>query len=261
MIADATLERVLPPRTVALLGDLIRALLWGAVALVWLVFGQIYARLWRLTLVDPANSDFTIFYFSARLHADGLPMYGASPARYGIPWVADYIGNLNPPHFQLAVQPLAWLTYEQAYVAWTAANLAALVASVFVAVRALGGEITWRGLLILGRRADERGAVHHRRGHVGADVSPHAAGHAVVGGSAQGTVGSRRRVAGALHQPQAVLPALPALAALASPVAGYRHLRSVDWPARPRSVPSHTVRACTSNGLNHSGRSAGGGWR
>jgi alpha-1,2-mannosyltransferase len=150
MIADATLERVLPARTVALVGDLIRALLWGGVALIWLVFGQIYARLWRLTLVDLSNSDFTIFYFTARLIADGLPMYGASPARYGIHWVADHLGNLNPPHFQLIVQPLAWLTYQQAYAVWTAASLAALSASALLAVRALGGQITWRGLLIWG---------------------------------------------------------------------------------------------------------------
>ena len=111
MIADAPLERVLARRTVALLGDLIRAALWGAVIVVWVVFAQIYARMYRLTLEDPSHSDFTIFYFTARLVADGLPMYGASPARYGIEWAGDHLGNLNPPHFQLLVQPLAALAY------------------------------------------------------------------------------------------------------------------------------------------------------
>ena len=111
MIADATLERVFARRTVALLGDLIRGLALGRGRPDWAVFAQVYARMWPLTLVDPSHSDFTIFYFTARLLADGLPMYGASPARYGIHWVADHLGNLNPPHFQLLVQPLAWLSY------------------------------------------------------------------------------------------------------------------------------------------------------
>jgi hypothetical protein len=150
MIADATLERVLTRRTVALLGDLIRGSLWGAVVLTWAMFAQVYARMYRLTLADPAHSDFTIFYFTARLLADGLPMYGASPARYGVHWAADHLGNLNPPHFQLLVQPLAWLSYGRAYAAWVGVNAVALGLSVIVIVRALAIELTWRRFAIGG---------------------------------------------------------------------------------------------------------------
>jgi hypothetical protein len=150
MIADATLERVLAPRTVALLGDLIRASLWGAVVMAWAVFAQVYARMYRLTLADPTHSDFTIFYFTARLLADGLPMYGASPARYGVHWAADHLGNLNPPHFQLLVQPLAWLFYGRAYAVWVGVNAFALGVSVIVIVRAMAIALTWRRAAIGG---------------------------------------------------------------------------------------------------------------
>jgi hypothetical protein len=150
MISDATLRRYLAPSTVALTGDLVRALLWGAVAVVWLSFLQVYVRMWRLTLVDPAHSDFTIFYYTARLVADGLPMYGASPARYGIEWSGTHLGNLNPPHFQLLVQPLAALSYGQAFVAWTSASLVALAVSVGIIANGLGVTLTARRVAIWG---------------------------------------------------------------------------------------------------------------
>jgi alpha-1,2-mannosyltransferase len=150
MISDAVLGRWLPRRSVLLWGDVVRGLLWGVVILVWIVFGQIYLRLWRLTLSDPAHSDFTIFYYTARMVADGLPMYGASPERYGVVWAAGHLGNLNPPHFQLFLQPLAALPYERAYMAWTGANLLALIASLVVIVRTLAIGVTWRRLAIGG---------------------------------------------------------------------------------------------------------------
>jgi hypothetical protein len=74
MISDETLRRVLPEAAVDLLGDLIRWLAWGLVFIVWVSFLQVYLRMIRLTLADPSHSDFTIFYFTARLVADGLPM-------------------------------------------------------------------------------------------------------------------------------------------------------------------------------------------
>jgi hypothetical protein len=150
MIADATLERVFARRTVALLGDLIRASLWGAVFVLWVVFAQIYARMFRLTIADPVHSDFTIFYYTARLLADGLPMYGAPPARYGVDWAAQHLGNLNPPHFQLLLEPLGWLSYRHAYVLWVTVNAAALLASVLVIGRTLGMGLTWRRVAIGG---------------------------------------------------------------------------------------------------------------
>ena len=111
MISDAALRRVLSASTVALVGDLVRALLWGLAVVVWLAFLQVYLRMIRLTLADPSGSDFTIFYYTARMVADGLPMYGESPARYGVKWAGEHLGNLNPPHFQLLFQPLASLPY------------------------------------------------------------------------------------------------------------------------------------------------------
>ena len=86
MVSDSTLHRFLPASTVALVGDLVRALLWGLALVVWVSFAQVYLRMIRLTLADPSSSDFTIFYYTARFVADGLPMYGESPARYGVTW-------------------------------------------------------------------------------------------------------------------------------------------------------------------------------
>ncbi len=143
MISDAALRRVLPAPTVALLGDLIRALLWGLAVVIWFSFAQVYLRMIRLTLGDPSSSDFTIFYYTARLVADGLPMYGESPARYGVTWAAGHLGNLNPPHFQILFVPLAALPYGQALLAWVAISLACLVAALVVIVRELDVPFTW----------------------------------------------------------------------------------------------------------------------
>jgi len=142
MISDSTLLRVLPKSTVDLVGDLVRGLLWGLVAIVWLAFLQVYARLWRLPFTDP-SSDFTIFYYTGRMVADGLPMYGASPAPYGIHWEAGHLGNLNPPHFQLLFHPLALLSYGRAFIVWTVLSLAALAMTIVLIVKALGVSLTW----------------------------------------------------------------------------------------------------------------------
>lgn len=143
MIADASLRRVLSARTVALLGDLIRALLWGLAIVVWISFAQVYLRMIRLTMGDPSSSDFTIFYYTARMVADGLPMYGESPARYGVAWAAGHLGNLNPPHFQILFTPLAGLPYAQALLAWVGFSFACLVASLVVIFRELQVPFAW----------------------------------------------------------------------------------------------------------------------
>lgn len=150
MISDAALRRVLPGSSVSLLGDLIRALLWGLVFILWVAFAQVYLRMIRLTLDDPSSSDFTIFYYTARMVADGLPMYGESPTRYGVKWAADHLGNLNPPHFQILFLPLASLSYGQALLAWVGISAAALVAALVVIVRELGVTFSWRRLAIWG---------------------------------------------------------------------------------------------------------------
>ena len=87
----------------------------------WVAFAQVYARMIRLTITDPTHSDFTIFYYTSRMVADGLPMYGVSPARYGVTWAADHLGNLNPPHVQLLLLPLGHLSYRAA-LAWFVAD-------------------------------------------------------------------------------------------------------------------------------------------
>ena len=97
----------------------------------------------RLTLADPSSSDFTIFYYTARMVADGLPMYGESPARYGVTWAAGHLGNLNPPHFQILFVPLASLPYGQALLAWVAFSFACLAASLVVIFRELQVPFTW----------------------------------------------------------------------------------------------------------------------
>ena len=97
----------------------------------------------RLTLADPSSSDFTIFYYTARMVADGLPMYGESPARYGVTWAAGHLGNLNPPHFQILFVPLARLPYGQALLAWVAVSFTCLVASLVVIFRELRVPFTW----------------------------------------------------------------------------------------------------------------------
>ncbi len=143
MVSDVTLRRFLSPSTVALIGDLVRALLWGLAIVIWISFAQVYLRMIRLTLADPSSSDFTIFYYTAKMVSDGLPMYGESPARYGVTWAAGHLGNLNPPHFQILFVPLAHLPYGQALLAWVAVSFACLAASLLVIFRELRVPFTW----------------------------------------------------------------------------------------------------------------------
>jgi hypothetical protein len=148
MIADHTLRRLMSQSRVALYGDLIRALLWTAAGVSWAFFWPFYLRP-LAGLTSSSGNDFPIFYYTARLVADGMPMYGASPARYGIEW-GPHLGNLNPPHFQLLLQPLAWVPYERALVAWSVLNAAALALSLAVIVRTLGIRLTFKKVFGLG---------------------------------------------------------------------------------------------------------------
>jgi len=150
MISDATLRRVLPASAVELLGDLIRWSAWGLVFVIWAAFLQVYVRMIRLTLGDQSHSDFTIFYYTARLVADGLPMYGVSPARYGVAWAADHLGNLNPPHFQLLVLPLGHMSFGGALFVWVAVSLACAIGSVVLVARELEIAFSWPRLWLWG---------------------------------------------------------------------------------------------------------------
>jgi len=150
MFSDETLRRFLPRPAVALLGDVLRWLAWAVVFIVWAAFAQVYARMALLTLSKPAQSDFTIFYYTARMVADGLPMYGASPSRYGVTWPADHLGNLNPPHFQILTWPFQFLTYPQALFVWVMASAVALGVAAALVSRELGMKMTWPRFFLCG---------------------------------------------------------------------------------------------------------------
>jgi hypothetical protein len=150
MLSDESLQRVLSKPAVDLLGDVIRAAAWGFLAVVWLAFLQVYLRMFRLTVSDPSNSDFTIFYYTARMVADGLPMYGVSPTRYGVTWAANHLGNLNPPHVQLLFLPLASLSYGDALAVFVGVSALALGVSIWLVVRALELGWSWRRFALWG---------------------------------------------------------------------------------------------------------------
>ncbi len=130
VIADATLRRVLPASTVALVGDLIRWCTWAGVAVVWVSFARAYFNLWVKTATQPGKNDYSIFYYTAQMVRDGLPMYGPVPAAYGFTWPAESLGNLNPPHFAVLTAPFWYLTYQQSFVLWLVGGLICLVLSV-----------------------------------------------------------------------------------------------------------------------------------
>ena len=102
----------------------VRALAWMLTIVGLLTFAGVYARLVYLLLEKPGANDFTIFYYTARMVSEGLPMYGDLPRSYGVDWKGAYLGNLNPPHFQLIVAPLVPLGYRGALVAWVLLNAA-----------------------------------------------------------------------------------------------------------------------------------------
>jgi hypothetical protein len=150
VIADATLRRVLPASTVALVGDLIRWCTWAGVAVVWVSFARAYFNLWVKTATQPGKNDYSIFYYTARMVRDGLPMYGPVPAAYGFTWPAESLGNLNPPHFALLTAPFWYLSYQQAFVLWLASGLACLVLSLRIVWQELQYPRSRRLMLVVG---------------------------------------------------------------------------------------------------------------
>ena len=129
MLDDRTLGRWLPRSVVALTGDLIRATLWMLVVVGLVSCGRIYLRLALLAYERPGGNDFTIFYYTARMVRDGWPMYGELPAEYALSWHGHFLGNLNPPQFQLLLMPLVPLGYRGAVVVWILVNLIAVALS------------------------------------------------------------------------------------------------------------------------------------
>ena len=150
MISDATLRRILPSSTVALLGDLIRWCSWAAVGVVWVSFVRAYFNLWVKTATEPGKNDYSIFYYTARMVRDGLPMYGPLPAAYGVKWPSESLGNLNPPHFALFTTPFWYLPYHQAFLLWLGSGLVCLVLSLRIVWRELEYPRSMRLMLVAG---------------------------------------------------------------------------------------------------------------
>jgi alpha-1,2-mannosyltransferase len=129
MISDDTLQRLLPARHVALMGDLLRACVWAALAVVWASVILPYTIHGISRLSTEGSNDFTIFYYSARRVAAGVPLYGPlSPAEVA-GWPYTTLANLNPPHVLLFIGPLARLTYVRAAAVWALVSVLSVAVS------------------------------------------------------------------------------------------------------------------------------------
>jgi hypothetical protein len=102
-----------------------------------------HLRLWRTTVDDRAGQDFGIFLASVRHALAGRSLYAPTPLRSRTGGTGTSPLNLNLPHTNLIVWPLAVLPDRVALVTWVAAGLALLVASSAAAVRALGWRLRW----------------------------------------------------------------------------------------------------------------------
>ena len=148
MIDDEALRRWLPRAWVALLGDLLRATLWMLLIVALLSYVRVYARLGGLLLEKPDSNDFTIFYYTARMVSEGRSMYGNLPRTYGLAWKGAYLGNLNPPHFQLFMMPLVPLGYRGALSVWLLANVLVVAAWAWLITRELRPRLTLKRVLL-----------------------------------------------------------------------------------------------------------------
>ena len=126
MLSDATLRRVLrSDRSVALWGDLIRAGIAGGVVIVLLLVLIYYTEVVRVMLDRLHMNDFGKFYYSARMYLEGGDMYAPTVAT-AIPLpngeTREFL-NMNPPHFQLLMLPLAMLPPSTAFAVWWGLSL------------------------------------------------------------------------------------------------------------------------------------------
>src|SRR5947209_3735552 len=95
-------------------------------------------------------NDFGKFYYSARAFLDGADMYAPSPAtnlRFENAPDIQYL-NLNPPHFHLLVLPFARLPPDAAGTLWIAVSIFALLISLMLIRREIGGTWTPVGALV-----------------------------------------------------------------------------------------------------------------
>lgn len=150
IFSDAWLQRVLGRQRHALFGDLIHALSAVVVVGAWIFIGAIVLRLAGQTIGSPGGSDFTIFYYTSRMMLEGASPYADLPPHFGLDWKASHLGNLNPPHFQLLIAPLALLPYPIAAGGWLLASYASAFAVIRLAGRLIAGPWTVRRALVWG---------------------------------------------------------------------------------------------------------------
>lgn len=150
MLPERTLQAVLrTPQNVALYRDLLRAATAFAVV-IGIAAALLYLGAMSRVMLKLHMNDFGKFYYSARLFLDGQDMYGPNPATdipVNVDGTSQQFWNMNPPHFHLLILPLAMLAPMQALAAWAAMNIAALLWSLRLIMRALGARLTAAGTL------------------------------------------------------------------------------------------------------------------
>jgi hypothetical protein len=116
--------------------------------------------LWNSVLVHTMatrlkGGDFRVLYLSALAHLEGRSMY-ALPPEIGTAagrTVRIFPVNLNPPHFQLLLVPLARMNIVTALAVWTLAGLLSLACCLWLIVRELHIRLTavlcWRTVVWL----------------------------------------------------------------------------------------------------------------
>ena len=133
MLSDQTLRRLFRSQNfVDLFGDLIRWLVYTAIAIVIALYVAYFALLAHHMFFGMYMNDFGKFYYSAGAFVHGQDMYAPNPAtRIAVSETeVQQFGNMNPPHFQLLMAPLAYLSPLAALLIWTALSAVALMASV-----------------------------------------------------------------------------------------------------------------------------------
>jgi glycosyl transferase family 87 len=137
---SSTLGRSLPRAGAALV--LLALILWNA----WLA----HTMVTRLQM-----SDFRIFYLSARAQLEGRDMYDlpSELQTHGGKTLRLTLVNLNPPHFQFLMLPLALVPAGVALSLWAGASLLCLGGSIYVIARELDLKPSWpncwRGAVLL----------------------------------------------------------------------------------------------------------------
>lgn len=111
-----------------------------------LVVGHL--RLWRATVEERAGQDFGIFLASVRHAVAGRSLYAPTPLRSRTGGTGTAPLNLNLPHTNLIIWPLAVLPDRVALVAWAAGGLALLAACSAAALVALGWRLRWLPTLV-----------------------------------------------------------------------------------------------------------------